>query len=326
MAEITIIIIKSLEALSFLIALLYSVKNYRLTKNASNIWLYVSLAMLSAFALSLVRTIKEFWFLAEFEIIKIELIPLIISFLLAAAVTVRKERGLPCITPIPEPTGMTYCGIPYSEVYIEDLEKQKAATAAGKREKCPVRICVEERGIKSCLECPEYTECDIRTKAIDKCQLFTYKLKKGHVYLKKEERPDGSFELFVDLLMRGLHGLCITRTKPERIRKKYKIEKTPIAWLTEMQTTEELAISPQLERLLHMITDFIDKSGDSVILLDGFGYLVHHNNFRRVLHFLHRLRDKIAMSNSRLIITISPSTIGEKELKLLELEADIVEI
>jgi hypothetical protein len=326
MAETITVIIKTLEALFFLIALFYSVRNYRLTRTVSNIWLYMSLAMASAFTLSFVRTVKEFWFLPEFEIIKIELIPLTMAFLLTAAITVRKERGLPLIIPTSEPTEMTYCGTAYSKVCIEDLEKQKAAAKAGKKEKCPVRICVEDRGVRSCRECSEYPDCDIRTKAIDKCQLFKYKLEKGHVYLKKEDDSKGSLELFVDLIMCGLQGLCITRTNPAMIRKKYKLKKTPIAWLTEMQTTDELTISPQLERLLHVITDFIDKGGKSIILLDGLGYLIQHNNFRRVLHFLHRLGDKIAVSNSRLIITISPSTIGDRELKLLELEADIIEI
>ncbi|MEA3254723.1 MAG: DUF835 domain-containing protein [Candidatus Altiarchaeota archaeon] len=321
-----ILLIKILEGLLFLVALFYGIKNYRLTKSISTIWLYVSLAMFCAFALSVVRIVNEVWLVDEFEVIKIQLISLVIAFFLAAAITVRKERRLPHITPVSEPSGMTYCGIPHSNVYIGNLEKQKAAATAGKREKCPVRICVEERGIKNCLECSEYPDCDIRTKAMDECQLLRYKLKKGHIYLKKEESPEGGFELFVDLLMRGLHGLCITRTNPVMIREKYKLKKTPIVWLTEMQTSEELIISPQLERLLHMINDFIDKSNDSIILLDGLGYLIHHNNFERVLHFLHRLRDEVAVSNSRLIIPLSPLTLQERELKLLEREAEIIEI
>ena len=124
--------------------------------------------------------------------------------------------------------------------------------------------------------------------------------------------------------MYGLRGLCITRTNPQRIRKENSLKKTPVVWLTDMQTDEELVISPQLERLLHMITEFIDKSGRSVILLDGFDYLINTNNFKRVLHFIHHLRDKIAISDSRLIISISPLTVDERELKLLEGEVDVV--
>ncbi len=321
-----ITIIKSLEALSFLVALLYSLKNYQLTKTKSNIWLYLSFTMLFIFMLSSVRLVKEFWFIELFEIIQIELIPLILSFLLASAITVRKERGLPVIIPALEPDGMTYCGTSYSNLYLERLAKQKAAATSGKIEKCPVRVCVEEKKLNNCFECPEYSNCSIRKKAIDKCPLFIYKLKKGGIYLKKEETPEGGFEFFVDLLMRGLHGLCLTRINPSKVREKYGIKKTPIAWLTELQNTDELTISPQLELLLHTATDFIDKSGNSVIFFDGLDYLIYHNSFRRVLHFLHRLRDEIAVSDSRLIISINPSTIGEKELKLLEHEADIIEL
>ncbi len=262
--DVVIITIKCMEAVFFLIALFYSIKNYRLTKAVSNIWLYISLTTGVAFAVSLIRTIKEFWFYPLFDILTIELIPLVIAFLLAAAVTVRRERRLPKIIPM-----------------TEELERSS--------------------GIE-------------------------YKLKRGHIYLKKEESPEGSFDMFVDAISKGSHGLCITRRTPERIREKYKLKKTPIVWLTEMHTPTGLVISPQLERVLHLVGDFIDKSDNSVIVLDGIGYLIHHNNFRRVLQFFHRLRDKIAISNSRLIIPLSPLTIEERELKLLEREADITEI
>lgn len=324
MIDEIIIVIKILQVLFFIIAVFYSIKNYKLTRSRSNIWLYISLAMGFSLLLSSARTIKEFQYFSEFEIVKVELIPLIITLFLIAAITVKKERGLPLITPASEPGKITYCGVSYSETHIQDLEKQRADATSGKREKCPVRICVEKKGIKNCLECPKYPHCHIRTESINACQLFRYIIEKAYIYLKEEEEPEGSLEVFVDLVMRGLQGLCITRTRPSRIKKEYDLKRTPIVWLTEMETTEELTISPQLERLLHTICDFIDKSDNSVILLDGADYLIQHNNFKRVLYFIHRLKDKIAMSNSRLIMSISPLTIEERELKVLEREADVI--
>lgn len=264
MPETIMIITKIVEVVSFLVALFYSVKNYRLTKGMSDIWLYVSLAMLSAVIVSFMRIIKEVFSFGEFEIIKMELIPLIIVFFLAATITVRKEGGLPKIIHV--------------------------------------------------------------TNEVDRPTGIEHELKRGHIYLKKEEQPKASFEKFVDEISGGLQGLCITRMKPARIKEEYKLKKTQIVWLTEMETSEELTVSPQLEQLLRRITDFVDESRDSVILLDGIDYLIYHNNFRRVLHFLHRLEDKIAMSNSRLIIFISPLTIEEQELKLLEREAETIKI
>ena len=325
MIDKIIIVIKILQMLFFIIAVFYSIKNYKLTRSRSNIWLYVSLAMVSSLLLSFARTIKEFYYFGEFEIVKVELIPLIITLFLIAAITVKKERGLPLITPASEPGKITYCGVSYSETHVLDLEKQKAAASAGRREKCPVRVCAEKREIKNCLECHKYPHCRLRTESIDACQLFMNILRKGYVYLKEEgEEPGGSLELFVDSVMRGLQGLCITRTRPVRIKREYDLKRTPVVWLTEMETTEELTISPQLERLLHMICDFIDKSDNSIILLDGIDYLIQHNNFKRVLYFIHRLKDKMAMSNSRLIIPISPLTMEERELKVLEREADVI--
>ena len=317
---------KILTIVFFFISFIYSVKNYRLTKY-SNIWIYASLATCCAFILSIVRTIKEFWPLEELEIIKIELVPLFIAFILVATIAVRKERRVPVITPVMEEDGgkkVSHCGIDYGCIHVDTMKKQKETVDSGKRRKCPVRQCVEERQIDSCLLCPKYPDCHIRRKSIDRCELLTFKLEKGHLYLKEEERSTEGFNVFVNGVMYGLRGLCITRTAPSRIRKDYGLKKTPIVWLTDMQTDKELVITPQLEQLLHLITDFIDKSGRSVILLDGLDYLINTNDFKRVLHFIHHLRDRIAISDSRLILPISPLTVDKKELKLLEREVDTV--
>lgn len=52
---------KILADAAFFIALLYAVKNYKITKLASNVWLFVSLSMSTAFILTLARLIKELW-------------------------------------------------------------------------------------------------------------------------------------------------------------------------------------------------------------------------------------------------------------------------
>ena len=264
MPETIMILTKIVEVISFLAALFYSVKNYRVTKAMSNIWLYISLAMLSAVIVSFMRIIKEFFSFTEFEIIKVELIPVIVVFFLAATITVRKEGGLPKIIHV--------------------------------------------------------------TNEVEHPPGIEHELKRGHIYLKKEDQPKASFERFVDEINRGLDGLCITRIKPARIKEEYNLKKGQIVWLTEMETSKELTVSPQLEQLLRRITEFVDESKDSVILLDGIDYLIYHNNFKRVLHFLHRLEDKIAMSNSHLVISISPLTIEKQKLRLLEREAETIEI
>jgi len=82
---------KILATIFILIAFIYSLKNYRMTKETSDVWTFISIAMGSAFVLIFVRTIKEFWYHLEFEIIKVELIPVVIAFLLAASIIAKRS-------------------------------------------------------------------------------------------------------------------------------------------------------------------------------------------------------------------------------------------
>jgi archaellum biogenesis ATPase FlaH len=52
-------------------------------------------------------------------------------------------------------------------------------------------------------------------------------------------------------------------------------------------------------------------------MFDGLEYLIVHNDFDRVLKFLHSLRDEIAVQNSRLIISLNPKTLTGKKVALL---------
>ena len=47
------------------------------------------------------------------------------------------------------------------------------------------------------------------------------KLDKGQSYLLMESKPERCFELFQEMLLADMKGLCITRTHPEMIQQKY---------------------------------------------------------------------------------------------------------
>lgn len=145
-------------------------------------------------------------------------------------------------------------------------------------------------------------------------------LEKGHSYLINEEKPIKSNEIFLDLVMHGAYGLYITRRNPEEIRKKYGLEKTPIIWLTREKTINNSVDPRNIVELSHTIKEFIKKTDDGVVLLDGIEYLIIQNNFNEILKFIQSLEDAISLSNSRLIIPLDPSTIGQQELHLLKRE------
>lgn len=86
-----IIVLKILTTLMFFLALIYSIKNYRITKYASGVWMLITLAMALAFVLTLIRTFKEFYWTEELEIVKTLLVPVLITLLLAASLEIKRS-------------------------------------------------------------------------------------------------------------------------------------------------------------------------------------------------------------------------------------------
>lgn len=156
-------------------------------------------------------------------------------------------------------------------------------------------------------------ECEIKS-------ILRHMLERGHSYLVSEEKPVKSNEIFLELVKHGVQGLYITRRNPREIREKYKLAKTPILWLSSLKTREKNIDPTNILELSHTIKEFIRKTDDGVVILDGLEYLITQNNYNDILQFIQSLNDSIAMSNSRLIVPLDPSAVDNRQLHLLKRE------
>ena len=144
-------------------------------------------------------------------------------------------------------------------------------------------------------------------------------LERGMSYLVENEDPTDAYRLFVEEITQGSQGLCITRDFPNKVRKLYGLAQTPVLWLSNAEA--EYAVEPvQLGRLYHKIEDFLKKAQSPIVMITGLEYLIVQNNFHSALKFLQLVRDQISIHDSILIASISPSTMGDKDLKLIERE------
>jgi hypothetical protein len=144
-----------------------------------------------------------------------------------------------------------------------------------------------------------------------------YELLQGHAYLVKN--PPLAYEVFTDQVTHGFHGLCISRTHPDLVRREHGLDRTPVLWLSE--THSESRISPtNRDQLIAQIEDFTSKSERSIILLDGLEYLITKNGYERVLSLLQKINELIAVKKSCLIVPVNASALKERELALLERE------
>ena len=147
------------------------------------------------------------------------------------------------------------------------------------------------------------------------------KLERGLSYLVENDDPDGAYKLFVDELAKGNQGLCITRDFPNKVRRTYNLTTTPVLWLSNAEA--EFAVEPvQLGKLYHKIEDFLKKAEKATVMITGLEYLIVQNNYHSALKFLQLVRDQVAIYDSILIATISPETLSDKDLKLIEREME----
>lgn len=143
-------------------------------------------------------------------------------------------------------------------------------------------------------------------------------------YIILGKKPEKAFRIFFDLVTHSIAGFVISREYPEKIKKKYKLQKTPMLWLSRSEGKN--TISPDdLPKLSFIIGDFTRKSTESVILLDGLEYLVTQLGFEAVLKYLHELRDTIVLNNSRLVIPVNKEILSLREFNMLDREFTMLE-
>jgi CheY-like chemotaxis protein len=151
-----------------------------------------------------------------------------------------------------------------------------------------------------------------------------YELRKGFGYVVKETKPEKSFEIFTDQVTHNIQGLCITREHPGIIRKKWGLEKTPIIWLSNQ--LGRVYVNPtNIGILSDTIIRFIEKSGDSVVMLDGIEFLIVNNDFEKVLRMIHHIAEATMEYKSRLIISVDPRTLDLREMALLERNMEVID-
>ena len=150
------------------------------------------------------------------------------------------------------------------------------------------------------------------------------KLAPGPCDLLKSKRVDLSYRMFVAEVAAGNTGLLITRVHPEQIRERYGLVKTPILWLSGQPGPDRLDPA-SLSIVQHTIIDFLQKTPQSVILLDGLEYLATENQVDKVLRLIYSVHDAVVITGSKFIVPINPQILSPRDLALFEREFVVIE-
>ncbi len=150
-------------------------------------------------------------------------------------------------------------------------------------------------------------------------------MEKGVCYLVKEKKPELSFRLFDILLGQRLPGLCITRQYPERVRRERGLADVRVIWLSHTPG-EDFHNPTAIGTLAKVIQKFIeDNNGEGAVLLDGLEFLIINNGFLQTLMFVEHVNEFVMQRRAIILLPVSPDTLEEKELALLERNVKVLE-
>lgn len=147
-----------------------------------------------------------------------------------------------------------------------------------------------------------------------------FSLEVGYSYVVKEEIPDQSYDIFIDAAKHNVPSLCVTREYPEKVKDRYDLKNVPFLWLSMDQEKPYARDPTNLALLYSDIKTFISENRSCMVLLSGLEYLISQNDFQKVLKLLQHINDKIAVTDSVLLVPVSPLTLPESQLKQLEKE------
>jgi len=111
-------------------------------------------------------------------------------------------------------------------------------------------------------------------------------------------------------------GLCFSMCSPEEARMMYTIQTTPVFWISNHGTDR---VSPRdLELIADMISSFLKRSKNPVVLLDGVEYLIAINGFIPVFKMLRDIQEWTILNHAVFLLSINPVSLEEKEVALIE--------
>ena len=153
-----------------------------------------------------------------------------------------------------------------------------------------------------------------RTEDEMRKQLIKFRLEVGNLYLVKEVTPTFSIEVFDDLLNVGFRGLVASRQTEKEFRSTLDRE-FDFLWFAEKKG--EKILPPKLDK----IEKTIDNTPfNTAILLDRMDYLITKNGFSKTLSFVQSLREIAYLSDQIIILSLDPSVMEEREMRLMEKE------
>ena len=146
----------------------------------------------------------------------------------------------------------------------------------------------------------------------------------GCGYLINDPRAELAYTLFFTDVDKGAPGLCFSRMHPNRIFENYGYKNNiTYYWLTYVICDNGLNPT-NLGILTRIITDYITKYKNGVILIDGIEYLILNNEFHQVLRVIEHVNDYLMQTKAKMYIPVNPDAFDQKEFAFLTRNLEVI--
>ncbi len=151
-----------------------------------------------------------------------------------------------------------------------------------------------------------------------------YLLEVGHNNLIESTSSTYAYNAFRDIVS-DTPGLCITTTYPEKIRRRYGLEKTPILWISKISVGETTFKPSDLNfEVSQSTTQFMRDNPRTSVLLEDLEYLIQIVGFNNVLRFVKIVADVGSANRSTVIVPVDPSALQEREIAIVRKSFDSI--
>ncbi len=149
-----------------------------------------------------------------------------------------------------------------------------------------------------------------------------YEIEPSRGYIIREIREERGYEIFIDQIIHGIGGLCITKYSPKKIRDEYALKKTPILWFTFKQSNKETTVNPKKldVELILQIEDFVKKGKRTIVYMDCLDQIALVRGIENTLTLIKDIKNICRENHSILLLSINTKMFDEKQLSILEKE------
>ena len=161
----------------------------------------------------------------------------------------------------------------------------------------------------------------------------------GEVHLIEclEGPSNKAYKMFKADITQGIPGFIITRSSDKKIREKYGLKNIeiinlskslgdgtrqdlPLNFLALDSSKTDYSSNKNLQAIVELVRDFMQKNAGAVILLDGIEYLFTRFQMVPAMEMLYELSEVARNFNGKMLIACYPDTLDTKVLPLLKRE------